>query len=77
MSYFIPVIGLFLVLTSACDPLPWPATIRPLRCRKLLLAGGEAYFRGRRVMKSTVIKRSIVVAGRKTSVSLEVPFWNG
>jgi predicted DNA-binding ribbon-helix-helix protein len=28
-------------------------------------------------MKSTVIKRSIVVAGRKTSVSLEDPFWNG
>jgi predicted DNA-binding ribbon-helix-helix protein len=26
-------------------------------------------------MKSTVIKRSIVVAGRKTSVSLEDPFW--
>jgi predicted DNA-binding ribbon-helix-helix protein len=28
-------------------------------------------------MKSTVIKRSIVVVGRKTSVSLEDPFWNG
>jgi len=28
-------------------------------------------------MKSTVIKRSIVIAGRKTSVSLEDPFWNG
>jgi predicted DNA-binding ribbon-helix-helix protein len=28
-------------------------------------------------MKSTVLKRSIVVAGRKTSVSLEDPFWNG
>jgi predicted DNA-binding ribbon-helix-helix protein len=27
-------------------------------------------------MKSTVIKRSIVVAGRKTSVSLEDGFWN-
>jgi predicted DNA-binding ribbon-helix-helix protein len=27
-------------------------------------------------MKSLVIKRSIVVAGHKTSVSLEDPFWN-
>jgi predicted DNA-binding ribbon-helix-helix protein len=26
-------------------------------------------------MKSSVIKRSIVIAGRKTSVSLEEPFW--
>ena len=28
-------------------------------------------------MKSSVAKRSIVVAGRKTSVSLEEAFWNG
>ena len=28
-------------------------------------------------MKSPVIKRSIVVAGRKTSVSLEDAFWEG
>jgi len=28
-------------------------------------------------MKSPVVKRSIVVAGHKTSVSLEVAFWNG
>ncbi|HZS64624.1 MAG TPA: ribbon-helix-helix domain-containing protein [Xanthobacteraceae bacterium] len=27
-------------------------------------------------MKSTVIKRSIVIDGHKTSVSLEDPFWN-
>ena len=27
-------------------------------------------------MKSSVVKRSIVVAGRKTSVSLEDAFWN-
>ena len=27
-------------------------------------------------MKSLVVKRSIVVAGRKTSVSLEDEFWN-
>ena len=31
----------------------------------------------RRVMKSPVVKRSIVVAGHKTSVSLEEAFWNG
>ena len=28
-------------------------------------------------MKSPIVKRSIVVAGRKTSVSLEDAFWNG
>ncbi len=28
-------------------------------------------------MKSPVIKRSIVIAGHKTSVSLEDPFWSG
>jgi predicted DNA-binding ribbon-helix-helix protein len=28
-------------------------------------------------MKSPVMKRSIVVAGHKTSVSLEEAFWNG
>jgi predicted DNA-binding ribbon-helix-helix protein len=28
-------------------------------------------------MKSAVIKRSIVIAGHKTSVSLEDEFWNG
>jgi predicted DNA-binding ribbon-helix-helix protein len=28
-------------------------------------------------MKSLVVKRSIVIAGRKTSVSLEDAFWNG
>jgi predicted DNA-binding ribbon-helix-helix protein len=28
-------------------------------------------------MKSPIAKRSIVVAGRKTSVSLEKAFWNG
>ena len=28
-------------------------------------------------MKSLVIKRSIVIAGRKTSVGLEDAFWNG
>ena len=28
-------------------------------------------------MKSLVVKRSIVIAGHKTSVSLEEPFWLG
>ena len=28
-------------------------------------------------MKSSVVKRSIVVGGHKTSVSLEEAFWNG
>jgi predicted DNA-binding ribbon-helix-helix protein len=28
-------------------------------------------------MKSTVVKRSIVLAGQKTSVSLEEAFWQG
>ena len=28
-------------------------------------------------MKSPVVKRSIVLAGHKTSVSLEEPFWKG
>jgi len=28
-------------------------------------------------MKSTVVKRSVVVGGHKTSVSLEGPFWTG
>ena len=27
-------------------------------------------------MKSTVVKRSVVIAGRKTSLSVEDPFWN-
>jgi predicted DNA-binding ribbon-helix-helix protein len=31
---------------------------------------------GRLAMKSTVVKRSIVLGTRKTSVSLEAPFWN-
>jgi predicted DNA-binding ribbon-helix-helix protein len=28
-------------------------------------------------MKSTIVKRSIVIAGHKTSVSLEDAFWSG
>jgi predicted DNA-binding ribbon-helix-helix protein len=29
------------------------------------------------IMKSTVVKRSLVIGGHKTSVSLEDPFWTG
>src|SRR5499426_4489543 len=54
------------------------ATIKTPRCHHLyrrvpcrvVCVGGEA-------MKSTVVKRSIVVAGHKTSVSLEDAFWQG
>jgi predicted DNA-binding ribbon-helix-helix protein len=35
-----------------------------------------AHLRGRAV-KSSVSKRSIVIAGHKTSVSIEDAFWNG
>jgi predicted DNA-binding ribbon-helix-helix protein len=30
-----------------------------------------------RAMKSTIVKRSIVIAGHKTSVSIEDAFWKG
>jgi predicted DNA-binding ribbon-helix-helix protein len=33
--------------------------------------------KGEKLMKSPVIKRSIVIAGHKTSVSLEDAFWQG
>jgi predicted DNA-binding ribbon-helix-helix protein len=33
--------------------------------------------KGQALMKSSVVKRSIVLAGHKTSVSLEEAFWNG
>ena len=45
----------------------------------MLLINGMAdnISRGRddRHMKSTVVKRSIVLAGHRTSISLEEPFW--
>ena len=40
-------------------------------------AGSASDRRRGRIMKSPVVKRSIVVAGHKTSVSLEEAFWNG
>src|SRR5438128_1165008 len=45
--------------------------------RKRAIAAVETRTIGGVFMKSTVIKRSIVVAGHKTSVSLEDAFWNG
>jgi predicted DNA-binding ribbon-helix-helix protein len=38
---------------------------------------GRAARRRKGAMKSTVVKRSIVLAGHKTSVSLEDAFWEG
>jgi predicted DNA-binding ribbon-helix-helix protein len=50
---------------------PWFATVKSLK--------PPSYYRpawGEQTMKSTVIKRSIVLAGHKTSLSLEDEFWN-
>src|SRR6202022_163350 len=60
----------------------WPNQIRTRSGRTAHQAcerpAGSASDRRRgRVMKSPVAKRSIVVAGHKTSVSLEEAFWNG
>jgi predicted DNA-binding ribbon-helix-helix protein len=33
--------------------------------------------KGAGLMKSMVVKRSVVLAGHKTSISLEEPFWEG
>jgi predicted DNA-binding ribbon-helix-helix protein len=35
-----------------------------------------AHLRGREAVKSSVSKRSIIIAGHKTSVSLEDQFWD-
>src|ERR1700724_3389217 len=65
----------------------WPNQIRTHSgrtargpCQQIIgaaLIGSAAHRRRGRVMKSPVVKRSIVVAGHKTSVSLEEAFWNG
>ena len=48
------------------------------RAKRASESAGSASDRRRgRIMKSPVVKRSIVVAGHKTSVSLEEAFWNG
>src|SRR3954454_22693175 len=64
-----------------------PGEVRPLEGRAI--GGGEAGGPGEgasgpapdrsrgSAMKSPVVKRSIFVAGHKTSVSLEEAFWNG
>ena len=42
------------------------------------VGGSEAIMKSSgAIMKSTVVKRSIVIGGHKTSVSLEDPFWTG
>src|SRR3978361_207770 len=48
----------------------------PRATRRRIVEPASSQRRGR-VMKSPVVKRSIVVAGHKTSVSLEEAFWNG
>ena len=53
-----------------CGPLREGAIVEKAMPSKLRTIGGV-------FMKSTVVKRSIVVAGHKTSVSLEDAFWNG
>src|SRR6478752_5401657 len=45
--------------------------------RLCLLCRQRSIKKGARLMKSPVVKRSIVLAGHKTSVSLEEAFWNG
>ena len=63
------------------------STLLPFRCPKTsqlmttaraprVTGARQSNGAGRHAMKSTVIKRSIVVAGHKTSVSLEDGFWN-
>src|SRR5262249_4293313 len=49
---------------------PWCRAIFSVGCRGFTIDGGG-------FMKSLVIKRSVVVAGHKTSVSLEDAFWKG
>jgi predicted DNA-binding ribbon-helix-helix protein len=36
----------------------------------------ENFFEGRARMKSSIVKRSVVIEGHKTSVSLEDQFWS-
>jgi predicted DNA-binding ribbon-helix-helix protein len=50
-----------------------PATVR----RIFFVSMSPSYNIGGVRMKSSVVKRSIVVAGHKTSVSLEDAFWRG
>jgi predicted DNA-binding ribbon-helix-helix protein len=49
----------------------------PLRGIVCGCGGNRILPKGGKRMKSLVVKRSIVIAGHKTSVSLEEPFWLG
>ena len=63
-------IVLFLQRSKIFFSPPRCRTIFPFGCRGFTTNGGV-------FMKSLVIKRSVVVAGHKTSVSLEDAFWKG
>jgi predicted DNA-binding ribbon-helix-helix protein len=68
-------------LTAQAEEFSWNISFKGARCRERLgnagvgMTASEPQYEG--VMKSRVVKRSIVVAGHKTSVSLEDAFWNG
>jgi predicted DNA-binding ribbon-helix-helix protein len=47
------------------------------RARPALIDGAMPVTLLEKIMPSTIVKRSIVVAGHQTSVSLEDAFWNG
>ena len=44
--------------------------------RALLNWRGPVLFLSEEIMKSPIVKRSIIASGHKTSVSLEEPFWS-
>src|SRR5215469_3606390 len=70
MTYFVaPICVFFATLSNSFRT----ATVRDKFSVPMLRI---CYKRGV-VMKSLVVKRSIVVAGHKTSVTLEDAFWNG
>ena len=60
---------IFATLQNFCEPALVQNQFFVL-CRKSIQMGGIC-------MKSPVVKRSIVLAGHKTSVSLEDEFWKG
>ena len=47
------------------------------RCHRFDTASGGLFLMDKASLKSTVVKRSIIVGGHKTSVSLEDAFWRG
>jgi predicted DNA-binding ribbon-helix-helix protein len=52
------------------------APSRGFSARRAMSYSTDGSFAGREVVKSLVSKRSIIIAGRKTGVSLEHQFWN-